>query len=296
LSEATESVTLPPAPAHPRRLVYLGTPDFAVPPLRALVEACFEVALVVSRADARRGRGGRTTPSPVKAAALELGLAVSDRVDDVLGVSADLGVVVAFGRIIKPHVLAALPMVNLHFSLLPRWRGAAPVERAILAGDERTGVDLMVVEEGLDTGGVYDRAEVTIGPDETVDELRARLTEAGTRLVVDNLTRGLGAPQPQVGETTYAHKIDPAELQIDWSRPALDIHRLVRVGGAWTTFHGKRLKVWRTSLTPVDGSVPAPTGTDPLYLVEVQPEGKPRMPARAWANGARWNGDEPLGS
>jgi methionyl-tRNA formyltransferase len=294
----SDQATLPPAPAHPRRLVYLGTPDFAVQPLRALVEAGFDVALVVSRADARRGRGGRTMPSPVKAAALELGLPVSDRVDDVLATGADLGVVVAFGRIIRPHVLAALPMVNIHFSLLPRWRGAAPVERAILAGDERTGVDLMVVEEGLDTGGIYDRAEVVIGPDETVDDLRVRLTEAGTGLVLDNLARGLGPPRPQEGEATYAHKIDPAELHVDWTRPALDLHRLVRVGGAWTTFRGKRLKIWRTTLTPGEGddTVPAPTGEGVLHLVEVQPEGKPRMPARAWANGAHWTGDEPLGT
>jgi methionyl-tRNA formyltransferase len=286
---------LPPAPAHPRRLVFLGTPDFAVPPLRALVDAGFDVALVVSRADARRGRGGHATPSPVKAAALELGLPATDRVDDVLDAGADLGVVVAFGRLIKPHVLAELPMVNIHFSLLPRWRGAAPVERAILAGDDRTGVDLMVVEEGLDTGGVYDRAEVAIGPDDTVDELRTRLTEAGTRLLVDNLTRGLGPPRAQQGEATYAHKIDPAELHIDWTQPAIAVHRLVRIGGAWTTFHGKRLKVWRTALDPVAGTVAVPAGDGPLHLLEVQPEGKPRMPAAAWANGARWTG-EPLGS
>jgi methionyl-tRNA formyltransferase len=181
-----DQASLPPAPAHPRRLVYLGTPDFAVQPLRALVEAGFDVALVVSRADARRGRGGRTMPSPVKAAALELGLPVSDRVDDVLATGADLGVVVAFGRIIRPHVLAALPMVNIHFSLLPRWRGAAPVERAILAGDERTGVDLMVVEEGLDTGGIYDRAEVVIGrghlrPQDRSRRAARRLDPAGAR-------------------------------------------------------------------------------------------------------------------
>lgn len=286
---------LPPAPAHPRRLVYLGTPDFAVPPLRALVEAGFDVALVVSRADARRGRGGRTTPSPVKAAALELGLPVSDRVDDVLATGADLGVVVAFGRIIRPNVLAALPMVNIHFSLLPRWRGAAPVERAVLAGDEVTGVDLMVVEEGLDTGAVYARAEVPIGVDDTVDELRARLTEAGTTLLLGSLRAGLGAPVPQTGEATYAHKIDPAELQIDWSRPAVEIHRLVRVGGAWTTFRGRRLKVWRTSLSG-DG-LPAPTGDGAVGLVEVQPEGKPRMSAVAWANGAHWDpSQEALGA
>jgi methionyl-tRNA formyltransferase len=193
-------MTLAEAPAHPRRIVFLGTPETAVPPLRALVEAGFEVPLVVSRADTRRGRGSGTQPSPVKAAAEELGIPVTDAVDDVLDVGADLGVVVAYGRIIKPHVLARLPMINLHFSLLPRWRGAAPVERAILAGDERTGVDLMVVEEGLDTGGVYDRAELGIGPDETADELRARLVAAGVPLLVGNLQRGLGAPTPQTGE------------------------------------------------------------------------------------------------
>ncbi|MGH9214407.1 MAG: methionyl-tRNA formyltransferase [Acidimicrobiales bacterium] len=288
---------LPPPPSQPRRLVYLGTPDFAVRPLRALVDAGFEVALVVSRADTRRGRGSAVQPSPVKAAALDLGLPVADRVDDVLDVDPDLGVVVAFGRLIKPHVLTELPMVNLHFSLLPRWRGAAPVERAILAGDERTGVDLMVVEEGLDTGGIYDRHEVAIGPDETADELRARLTQAGTGLVVDNLSRGIGPPRAQEGEATYAHKIDPSELRIDWSRPAVDIHRLVRIGGAWTTFRGKRLKVWRTALaaSSAPSGVEVPTGEGSIQLVEVQPEGRARMAAAAWANGARWDGSEPLG-
>ena len=137
----------------------------AVAPLLALHEAGFDIAHVVSRPDAKRGRGGALVPSPVKRAAIELGLPVSDRVDDVIGVGADLGVVVAYGRIIRPNVLDALAMVNLHFSLLPRWRGAAPVERAILAGDDRTGVCVMAVEEGLDTGGIYALAEVAIGPD-----------------------------------------------------------------------------------------------------------------------------------
>src|SRR5262245_12686078 len=174
----------------------------AVPPLRALVEAGFDVALVVSRADARRGRGGALSPSPVKAAALDLGLAVTDRVDDLLDLDPrpPLGVVVAFGRLIRPHVLAAVPMVNVHFSPLPRWRGAAPVERAIRAGDARTGVCLMDVEEGLDTGGVYRRAGVDIGPDETADELRARLVAIGTEQLVDALASGLGEPVPQEGE------------------------------------------------------------------------------------------------
>ena len=156
------------APRRPRRLVYLGTPDLAVPPLRALHAEGFDIALVVTRADKRRGRGGTLVPSPVKAAAIELGIPVTANVDDVLDAGADLGVVVAFGRIIKPHVLEAVPMVNLHFSLLPRWRGAAPVERAILAGDAETGVCVMAVEEGLDTGGVYRSATVPIGPDDTL--------------------------------------------------------------------------------------------------------------------------------
>jgi methionyl-tRNA formyltransferase len=269
------------------RLVFLGTPDAAVAPLRALVAAGHDVALVVSRADARRGRGSARTPSPVKAAAIELGLPVTDGVDDALALDppAQLGVVVAFGRIIKPHVLAALPMVNLHFSLLPRWRGAAPVERAVLAGDDVTGVCVMDVEEGLDTGAVYRRVEVPIDPDETVEELRARLVDIGTRLLVDALDDGLGDPAPQEGEPTYAAKIDPDELRIDWSAPPEAIHRLVRVGGAWTTHHGRRLKVWRTRL---DGGE--------LELVEVQPEGKGRMRFTDWANGARWRPGEPLGT
>jgi methionyl-tRNA formyltransferase len=279
-------VELPPAPAHPRRLVFLGTPEASVVPLQGLVDAGWDVALVVSQPDRRRGRGGALVPSPVKRAALDAGLAVTDRVDDALAAGADLGVVVAFGRLIKPHVLLQLPMANLHFSLLPRWRGAAPVERAILAGDERTGVDLMVVEEGLDTGGVYDRAEVAIGPDETAAELRARLAHVGRDLLLDNLAEGLGEPRPQEGEATYAHKIDPGELVVDWSRPALDLHRLVRIGGAWTTHAGHRLKLWRTALAPTaPDTVEVATGSGPLWLVEVQPEGRRRMPAAAWARG-----------
>ncbi len=163
------------------RLVFLGTPDAAVAPLRGLVQAGHHVNLVVSRPDRRRGRNAELSPSPVKAAALELGLAVTEQVDDALVAGADLGVVVAYGRLIKPHVLAALPMVNLHFSLLPRWRGAAPVQRAILAGDRETGVCLMALEEGLDTGGIYAEERVTIGPEETAADLRTRLVGIGTR-------------------------------------------------------------------------------------------------------------------
>jgi methionyl-tRNA formyltransferase len=284
--------------------VYLGTPELAVPPLRALHDAGFDIPLVVTRADKRRGRGGALVPSPVKAAATDLGIGVTDKVDDVLDVGADLGVVVAFGRIIKPHVLAELPMVNLHFSLLPRWRGAAPVERAILAGDTETGVCVMDVEEGLDTGGVYRSASVPIGPDESLDELRATLVDVGTDLLVATLREGLGEPVPQAGEPTYADKIDPSELHLDWTQPAIALHRTVRLGDAWTTFRGKRLKVWRTRCTPDRGVLAAGeldgvrvgTGDGVLELLEVQPEGKGRVDAAAWRNGARPSPGERLGS
>jgi methionyl-tRNA formyltransferase len=269
----------------------------AVPTLRALVDAGHEIALVVTAKDKRRGRGAALVPSPVKAAALELGLPVTDRIDDILDLDPlpELGVVVAFGRLIKPRVFEAVPMINVHFSLLPRWRGAAPLERAILAGDEKTGVCVMAIEEALDTGGVFRSAEVPIDPDATADELRAVLVALGTRLVLDTLEHGLGQPVPQEGEPVYAAKIDPAEHEIDWSRPAINVHRLVRVGGAWTTHNGKRLKVWRTAL-PASDAVVVPTGTDAIELVDVQPEGKGRMPARAWANGAHWHTGDRLGT
>jgi methionyl-tRNA formyltransferase len=285
------------------RLAFLGTPEAAVPPLRALVEHGHDVALVVTRADAKRGRGAGTTPSPVKAAAASLGLPVTDRPEDLVALDPrpELGVVVAYGRLIRPPVLAAVPMVNVHFSLLPRWRGAAPVERAILAGDTRTGVCLMEVEEGLDTGGVYRRAEVDIGPDETADALRARLVAIGTDLLIGALAEGLGAPVPQAGEPVYAAKLDPSELELDFGAPADLVNRTVRVGGAWTTFRGRRLKVWRARSVAagpppgmLDGTVVGCSGGG-LDLVEVQPEGKGRQPAAAWRNGARPQPGEQLG-
>ena len=266
------------------RLVFLGTPDMAVPPLRALVDAGHEVVLVVTGADKRRGRRGDPTPSPVKAAATELGLRVSHDVDDVVEAvekdGAELGVVVAFGRIIKPHVLDRIPMVNVHFSLLPRWRGAAPVERAILAGDDETGVCIMRLEEGLDTGGVYARSAVTIGADTTAAELRSRLVGVGTDLLVEVLDRPVAEwiddAEPQTGEPTYAAKFSNADFEIDWDASAVDVHRLVRVGGAWTTFRDKRLKIVAAEL--VDGR---------LIPTVVQPEGKAAMAFDDWRNGAR---------
>ena len=288
---------------QPRRIAYLGSPDLAVPPLEALVDAGYEVPLVVSRPDRRRGRGGQLSPSPVRAAALRLGLPTSDRVDDLLDCGAELGVVVAFGRLIKPHVLERVPLVNLHFSLLPRWRGAAPVERAILAGDERTGVCLMEVAEELDTGGVFRRAEVEIGPEETLDELRARLVDLGTELLLRALAEGLGEPEPQVGEPTYAAKLEPEELHLDWSSPAVHLGRVVRLGRAWTTAAGRRLIVWRAR--PHEEDVDGPPGTlrgtsvatgrGSLELLEVQPEGRGRQQAEAWRRGARLADGERLG-
>lgn len=279
------------------KVAYLGSPEVAVGPLRALVMEGHDIAIVVSQPDRKRGRGGQLVPSPVKAAALDLGLPVSDRVDDVAGVGAELGVVVAFGRLIKPHVLAALPMVNMHFSLLPRWRGAAPVERAILAGDSETGVCLMGLEEGLDTGPVYESASIEIGPDDTADDLRARLVQIGTEMLLRALRDGLPEPTAQTGEPTYAAKVEPPEHEIDWSRSAVDIHRQIRIGQAWTTLRGRRLKVHRTRLVGDPLDLPAGqidpvglrvgTGHGSVELVKVQPEGKPSQPASAWRNGAR---------
>jgi methionyl-tRNA formyltransferase len=265
------------------KLVYLGTPEMAVPPLQALVAAGHEVVRVITRIDKKRGRGGALSPSPVKAAALELGLTVSHDPDDVLPAveeGAELGVVVAYGRIIEPHLLAAVPMINLHYSLLPRWRGAAPVERAILAGDTETGVDIMRLEEGLDTGGIYAEARVPIGPSTTAEELRGTLTELGCRLLLDVLNRPVAewidTAVPQRGDTVYAAKLDKGEFEIDWSRPPAEIHRLVRVGGAWTTFRGRRLKVIEADLVG-----------DRIVPRTVQPEGKGPMTFVAWRNGAQ---------
>ena len=230
----------------------------------------------------------------MKAEAARRGLPVTHRVADVVEAGVDLGVVVAFGRLIKPDVLAAVPMVNVHFSLLPRWRGAAPVERAILAGDPETGVCLMEVEEGLDTGPVYSRSVIAIDPDETADELRDRLVAVAVPLLVNALRNGLGRPEPQAGEPTYAAKLEPDEFLIDWSRSADEVHRLVRLGRAWTPFRGKRLRVLGARPVAagpgaglIDGLIVGTGDGGGLELVEVQPEGKSPQAAVAWRNGAR---------
>jgi methionyl-tRNA formyltransferase len=247
------------------RLAYLGSPDAAVAPLEALVAAGHEIAVVVSRADTRRGRGAKETPSAVKQAALELGLAVSDRLDDVLDAGAELAVVVAYGRIVPARVLDVVPMINVHFSLLPRWRGAAPVERAILAGDAVTGVCVMRLEAGLDTGPVLARREVTIGADEHAASLVGRLSAAGAALVTEVLAggvAGLGPGQPQVGEETYAAKLEPGEFRLDWEQPAEMVERVVRLDRAWTTFRGERLRVLEARPL-ADGPRPAHASATP---------------------------------
>jgi methionyl-tRNA formyltransferase len=287
------------------KLAFLGTPEVAAGTLRALVGAGHSVVHVVTRPDARRGRGPQTGPSPVKRAAAELGAPVSYRPEDLIGEPAELGVVVAYGRLVKPPVLAALPLVNVHFSLLPRWRGAAPVERAILAGDAETGVCLMALEEGLDTGPVYARVATPIGPEETAVALRQRLGELGNRLLVDVLAAGLPVPHPQAGEPVYADKIRPDELRLDFSRPAVEVERVVRVGRAWTTFRGRRLLVVAARVGSSAGRELAPgqldgrwvgTGAGALELVRLQPEGKGPMDAAAWARGVRPQASERLGS
>ncbi len=237
-------------------IVYFGTPEVAVPPLQALCRAGHEVVLVVTRPPKRRGRGGTTAPSPVAEAAADLGLAVTSDLSEARHVEADLGVVVAYGEHIGDAVLERRRTVNLHFSLLPRWRGAAPVERAMLAGDTETGVCLMDVASELDAGAVYVRRSTPIGSNESADELRARLCEMGVGLLLEAVTAGFGDPVPQSGEPTWAHKISPSELRIDWTAPAEHVLRLVRVGGAWTTLQDRRIKVLQAELVAESESPP----------------------------------------
>jgi methionyl-tRNA formyltransferase len=225
-------------------------------------------------------------------------------------------VVVAYGRIVPVRVLDRLPMVNLHFSLLPRWRGAAPVERAILAGDAETGVCVMAVEEGLDTGPVYAKTAVPVGAGEHLAALRQRLVDIGSALLVEVLAGGVaGLPtaEPQQGEPVYAEKLRPEEFALAWDRSAEHLARVVRLDRAFTTFRGRRLRVLEAeAVPPAPAPAPAPapspapapgtmagdevvTGGGRLRLVTVQPEGRAPMPAADWRRGARPAPDERLG-
>ena len=291
------------------RLAYLGTPDMAVPPLRALVAAGHDIALCVTRPDRRRGRGKEETPSPVKVAATELGLAVTHDMNDLTTAGVELAVVVAYGRIIPARLLEQIPMVNLHFSLLPRWRGAAPVERAILAGDHETGVCLMKVEEGLDTGPVYAVRTVPLDDDITLAALRRELVAVASALVVEALAGGVAGlpdPVPQEGEVTLADKINKEDLHLDWTKRAVDLKRVVRLGRAWTTFRGKRLTVLDVERGQggdgagrppgsLEGAIVA-TGGGTLVLQRVQPESRSPMSADDWLRGVRPAVGERLGT
>ena len=279
-----------------RPLVFLGTPTAAATILSELIRNGFEIAHVVTRADARRGRGSSTTPSPVKQVAIDNAIDVSH---DWAWVKENsnrelLGVVVAYGKIIPAAVLSHTPMVNVHFSLLPRWRGAAPVERAILAGDARTGVCIMNVEETLDTGDVFARREIDIVDAHTSEKLTADLAILGGDLLVDTLTEGLGVPVPQQGESTYATKVSTDELLLDWNRSSIEVSRMVRAVRSYTMIGSQRLKVIRAELITdrvqlspgqCDGAGCVGTRDGAVRLVAVQPEGKAVMDAVAWLRG-----------
>ncbi|MEX0875217.1 MAG: methionyl-tRNA formyltransferase [Actinomycetota bacterium] len=298
------------------RVVFMGTPSAAVPSLRALASA-FDVVAVYTRPDRPQGRGLKVTESPVKTAATELGIDVvqparlKGEADRVQAFAPDVVVVVAYGAILPSDMLRVprLGCVNVHFSLLPRWRGAAPVERAILAGDETTGVTTMVMDEGLDTGPILYRESTEIGSDDTTGTLRDRLAGMGAGLIVRtlrDLDAGAVAAQPQPDDgVTIAAKIEAAEAELDPARPAVELGRTVRAldpaPGAFLWFRGKRLKVWKAAVVPGQGepgtldSLDVQTANDSLRLVDVQPEGRKRMSAEAFANGYRLEPGEKVG-
>ena len=246
------------------RIVFMGTPDFSVSALNALVEAGHEVAAVYSQPPRPAGRGKKERPSPVHARALELGLDVrhplnfkseEDRAA-FAALNADIAVVVAYGLILPQEVLDAPKhgCLNIHASLLPRWRGAAPIHRAIMAGDAETGVCIMQMEAGLDTGPVLLRQATSIGAEETTGVLHDWLADMGAKLIVEALAKLpelTPEVQPEEG-VTYAHKIDKAEARIDWTRPAVEVDRQIRglspFPGAWCEVEGERVKLLSSRL------------------------------------------------
>lgn len=293
------------------RIVYFGTPEVAVAPLRALHQAGICIDLVVTRPDTRRGRGSDVSASPVKQAAAKLGIPVShDLASAAALVGGDdlLGVVVAYGRLLPMTLLSIMPMVNVHFSLLPRWRGAAPVERALLAGDRTTGVCIMRVVEALDMGEVFRRAEVEIRIDDNTNTLRDRLCVHATPLLIDVIRNGAGVGEAQVGEATYASKITAHDLEFDWTKSAEQLVRITRVGVGFTKFRGKRLniraaRVVDTSVSGAPGQfvelvadgVVIAAGVGAICLLSVQPEGKPILDALGWSRGTRLTPNELFG-
>lgn len=251
------------------RLVFMGTPDFSVPALDALVEAGHEIACVYCQPPRPAGRGKKPRPSPVQARAEALGLPVRHPVSlktaeaqaEFAALKAEAAVVVAYGLILPQAVLDAPERgcLNIHASLLPRWRGAAPIHRAVMAGDAETGICIMAMEAGLDTGPVFLREALPIGPEDTTGDLHDRLAALGGRLVVEALDRiDTLVPEPQPAEgATYARKIDKAEARIDWVRPAEEVARLIRglspFPGAWAEMAGTRVKCLRAVAVPGEG-------------------------------------------
>ncbi|MBZ5727107.1 MAG: methionyl-tRNA formyltransferase [Acidobacteriia bacterium] len=309
------------------RLVFLGTPAFAVPTLERVVEAGHEVLAVVTQPDRPRGRGQHAAPPPVKETALRLGLPVyqpervrrPEAVEFLAGLAVDAMVVVGYGQIIPQAVidLAPLGIVNVHASLLPKYRGAGPVQWAILNGETRTGVTTMRIDAGLDTGDMLLKAETEIGAEEDALALGGRLAAMGARLLVETL-RGLasGAIVPEKqdsAQATWAPLLKKEDGRIDWSRPAPEIHNRVRGlqpwPGAYTTFRGQTLHIW-TAVVSGRG-MPAQScgsgkilsvrplvvacGSGALELRELQLEGRKRIPAADFANGQRLAENEILG-
>jgi methionyl-tRNA formyltransferase len=305
------------------RIAFLGTPPPAVPALRALLAADdVEVAVVITNPDRPSGRGHKLTPPPVKVAALEAGVEVwqpakpREVLDDLRALDLDACAVVAYGSILPQDVLdvGGRGFVNLHFSLLPAWRGAAPVQASVRAGDTETGVTCFVLEAGMDTGPVLTTATTRIGPDETAGELVERLAELGAPVLVQairGLVDGSLTPVPQDHDrATLAPKITPEDARIAWDDEAEVVARAVRahnpMPGAHTTLRGDRLKVHRAVPVTGDGEPGrvirveeagpvVACGSRALRLEEVQPAGKPRMAGPDFANGYRPEG-EVLGS
>jgi methionyl-tRNA formyltransferase len=302
------------------RVVYLGTPAAAVAPLEALLASeRHQVVAAVTRPDKPRDRrGGTPAPSPVKRVALQAGLPVLQPrggrdpqfPERLAATGADIGVSCAFGFLLPPAVLAALPrgIINLHFSLLPAYRGAAPVQRALLDGVELTGVCTFQIDEGMDTGPVLACREVAVLDGEDAGSLTARLAEIGADLVIetlDGLEAGDLQARPQPAGGSLAPKIDPAEARLDFKEPVGRLVAAVRAftpsPGAWTTFRGRRLKVSRAARAP-EGAPELPSGQlglgpggellvgagdGAVELVAVQPEGRREMSGAEFARGAR---------
>jgi methionyl-tRNA formyltransferase len=280
------------------RLVFLGTPEAAVVSLEALLAAGHDVALVVTRPDRKRGRGGQLSPSPVKRAALEHGLRVTHHLGDAADVGAERGVVVAYGAIIPAALLDVLPMLNVHFSLLPRWRGAAPVQRAILAGDRETGVSIMSLEPSLDTGPVHLERRLEVG-DDSADELTRRLADLGAAALVEVLASSelLERPVAQSGEVTYAEKITASEYHLSPSMTRDMGWRTVRLGHAFMIIGDRRVVVSEArptdevvepgTLSVRNGNVHLGLSDGSLTLLSVRPEGRTTMTARSWWGGLR---------